>query len=85
MPIVKAIISMTVLLPQDEVETLQTASLSTIEYHVTQGSWIAGGLDRGVPAVVPKHELQETLQAIGNDGSFFDDSDVDELALADED
>lgn len=85
MPIVKATISLTVLLPQDEVETLETASLSTIEHHVTHGSWIAGGLDRGAPTVVPKEELQDTLRAFGNDGSFFDDTDVDGLAFADED
>lgn len=82
MPVVKATIEVTVFLPQDEVETLQSASLSDIEHHVTHGSWIAGGLDRGVPTVVPREGLQEALQAIGNDGTFFDD--VDMAASAEE-
>lgn len=79
MPIVKATISLTVLLPQDEADKLQTCSLSDLQYEITEGSWIAGGLVRSVPTVVPRAELQDALRAVGNDGSFFSDEDADDL------
>lgn len=79
MPVVKATISVTVLLPQDEADKLKICSLSDIEYEITEGSWIAGSLDRGAPTIVPRDDLQDALRAIGNDGSFFSDEDAADI------
>lgn len=85
MPVVKTTISLPIFLPQDEVDTLQTASLSNIQYHVTHGAWIAGSLKREEPVVVPRDELDAAMREIGSDGSFFDDVDAADLAAHAED
>jgi hypothetical protein len=82
MPIVKATLSLTVLLPQDEADKLQTCSLSDLQYEITEGAWIASGLVRSAPTVVPRDELQGALREIGNDGSFFSDEDAADLATS---
>lgn len=85
MPVVKTTVSLTVFLPQDEVDTLQTASLSDIQHHVTHGSWIAGSIKRDDPVVLTRDELATAMREIGNDGSFFDDVDAADLAAHAED
>lgn len=85
MPVVKTTVSLTVFLPQDEVDTLQTASLSDIQHHVTHGSWIAGPLNREAPVVLSRDEIDAAMREIGNDGSFFDDVDAADLAAYAED
>jgi hypothetical protein len=78
--VVKVIVSMPVLVPADELDRFNEASLETMNYEITEGSWIAGAIERSSPAMIRKEDLEGELKAIGNaDASFFDQVDIDDL------
>ena len=70
MKISKVVIEMTVLLPSDEVASLEGMSLADIERETFDGTWIGSSSRKSVEAVPPENVSTE-LKAIGNDGSFF--------------
>lgn len=80
MGVVKATVSMTVYLREEDVEDFRKASLDAILHEVDEGGWIGSAPVKSEPMAVPEDHLRQELQEIGNDGSFFDDSDVDYLA-----
>jgi len=77
--VVKCTVSLEVFLHADELQKFKNMSLEDILYEVTDGGWIAGSPKKGDPVAIPRDELQGEMEAIGNDGSFFDITDVEEL------
>lgn len=80
--IVKAVLSLTVLLPEDQVADFKGATLEAILEETDTGAWIAGTVQKSEPVVVPADKLEAELQAIGNDGSFFDDETAEDESPA---
>lgn len=77
--VVKATVSMEVFFPADEEHRFRNMSLDDILYEVSEGTWIGGSPMKGETVEIPREELRSQLEAIGNDGSFFDDVDVEDL------
>lgn len=76
---VKVTVSMEVFLPAEDLPDFQAMDLDRILYEVDEGSWIAGSPKKGEPVAIPQDKLRGELEAIGNDGSFFDITDVEDL------
>ncbi len=76
MAVCKATVTMTVFFDEDDAPRFNGATLEAILYQVDEGDWIGSSIHKSEPKVVPDEELQQELEAIGNDGSFFDTSDV---------
>lgn len=77
--VVKATVSLTVYLPADEADTFLRTSLENILYEIDEGDWIGSAPVKGRIEPVAKESLRAELEEIGNDGSFFDDLDGEDL------
>lgn len=78
--VVKATVSVTVYLRADEAEDFKNATLEQILHEIDEGPWIGGSAVKSEFTEVPtKEDLEAELRAIGNDGSFFDQTDEDYL------
>lgn len=79
MAVMKATISMEVYFTEEDAARFRGATLEEVLYEVDQGGWIGGSPKKSEPVTVPAENVRAEMEAIGNDGSFFDDTDVEDL------
>jgi hypothetical protein len=76
MAIYKAIMQIPVFLSADNLdearELLTGCRMDDFHREIAIGDWIGGEFGPTTVTEVPDHQIETELQAIGNDGSFFD-------------
>ncbi len=74
MAVMKATISFDVFFDEEEASRFNASSLEDVLYEVDEGGWISSSPTKTIPQAVAPEHLQAEMEAIGNDGSFFDRS-----------
>jgi hypothetical protein len=75
----KATISMDVYYPEEDEARFMAADLNTVLFETGEGGWIASSPIKSAGVSVLDEQLRAELRAIGEDGSFFDETDIDNL------
>ncbi len=78
--VVKAKITLDLLIPAEDAERFQGMSLSQIQAKVEHANWMAGPVKKSEPTKLGKAELNAELQRFRAAGCEFDEDDVAELA-----